>query len=190
MGLKWVQKWVLMHFDPLLHPKIHFWTHFWTIDKKPTLNPLFVEINCSPKKGPEAALTQHNYRAISRIEGRQHLSLQVSNPLKLRTANSARNDHIAWCQKRLFHWIKAFKGSRVKTSCDVVISGLNYLGPKKIASRVLLIYNYSHGPFCWSCLWHCHTPSHAHFRSRKLTQSSSNSQARDFSSLRGRLLQQ
>ena len=24
MGLKWVQKWALTHFDPLLHPKTHF----------------------------------------------------------------------------------------------------------------------------------------------------------------------
>ena len=61
MGLKWLKKWVLTHFDPLLDPKTRFLPTFGPIlgvDKthlKPTLNKLF------SKKGPEAALTQHKY---------------------------------------------------------------------------------------------------------------------------------
>ena len=45
--------------------KTYFWPTFRPIPahwQKPILNPLSVEINCSPKKGPEAARTQHNPR--------------------------------------------------------------------------------------------------------------------------------
>ena len=39
MGFKWVQKWVLTHFDPLLHEKTHFWPTFGPISAPTDKNP-------------------------------------------------------------------------------------------------------------------------------------------------------
>ena len=63
-------KWVKSGFRPTFHPLVHtqnpLLDPFQAIDKNPILNPLYVEINCSPKTGPEAALTQHKFRVFQR----------------------------------------------------------------------------------------------------------------------------
>ena len=54
-GFQVGEKSVSTHFSPIFVPQTHFWTHFSPLTKtrlKATLG--------SPKKGPEAALTQHN----------------------------------------------------------------------------------------------------------------------------------
>ena len=58
-GFKVGEKWVSTHFWPIFAPKNPLLDPFQPIDKKNILNPLQVEINYSPNKGPEAALTQH-----------------------------------------------------------------------------------------------------------------------------------
>ena len=56
------EKWILAHFHPLWTPKAHFLLTFGLISgdwHKPILNPLSVEIQCSPKRDPEAISTHH-----------------------------------------------------------------------------------------------------------------------------------
>ena len=64
MGLKLVSA----HFRPILAPKSPLWTHFSPLTKTHLKPILSGNKSFSKKKGPEAALTQHNLRPQKNLE--------------------------------------------------------------------------------------------------------------------------